>query len=74
MAAGGVYYRGALSEVDQQQPELEAPDAEWAAYDPWEAIEVAWDGRAGGSAGGLPAPCPSALCFAEPAATTLTLS
>jgi hypothetical protein len=49
-----VFYRGGVSEVFQQQPELEAPDADWAAYDPWEAIEVAWDGRAGGSAGAQP--------------------
>ncbi len=35
----------------QQQPELEAPEGQWAAYDPWEAVEVAWDGKSGGYAG-----------------------
>ena len=35
----------------QQQPELEAQEEQWAAYDPWEAVEVAWDGKSGGYAG-----------------------
>ncbi|CAL8466956.1 g6492 [Coccomyxa elongata] len=50
---GGVYYRGVVSEVFQQQPELEAPESQWAAYDPWEAVEVAWDGKSGGHSGQL---------------------
>ena len=48
---GGVYYRGVVSEVFQEQPELEAPESQWAAYDPWEAVEVAWDGKSGGHSG-----------------------
>lgn len=40
-----------VSEVFQQQPELEAPESQWAAYDPWEAVEVAWDGKSGGHSG-----------------------
>lgn len=53
-----MYYRGVVSEVFQQQPELEAPESQWAAYDPWEAVEVAWDGKSGGHSG----PCSSAVC------------
>lgn len=46
-----MYYRGVVSDVFQQQPELEAQEEQWAAYDPWEAVEVAWDGKSGGYAG-----------------------
>lgn len=40
-----------MNEVFQQQPELEAAEDLWAAYDPWEAVEVAWDGKSGSYAG-----------------------
>ncbi len=49
--AGGVYYRGLVNDLFQQQPELEAAEELWAAYDPWEAVEVAWDGKSGSYAG-----------------------
>jgi hypothetical protein len=40
-----------VNEVFQQQPDLEAPEKQQEAYDPWEAVEVAWDGKSGGYAG-----------------------
>lgn len=52
--AGGVYYRGVVNEVFQKQPELEATEEQQEAYDPWEAVEVAWDGKSGGYAGKVP--------------------
>jgi hypothetical protein len=41
---GGVYYRGQVSQVFNQQPDIEALEEQQEQYDPWEAVEVVWDG------------------------------
>ena len=50
--AGGMYYKGTVARVLQQQLPANAPVTEREAYDPWEAVEVAWD-TTGGGAGGV---------------------
>ncbi len=42
--AGGVYYRGQVAQVFDQQPDIEASEEQQEQYDPWEAVEVVWDG------------------------------
>ena len=44
MCPGGVYYRGQVSQVFNQQPDMEASEEQQEQYDPWEAVEVVWDG------------------------------
>ena len=41
---GGVYYRGQVAQVFDQQPDIEASEEQQEQYDPWEAVEVVWDG------------------------------
>ena len=41
---GGVYYRGQVAQVFDQQLDIEASEDQQEQYDPWEAVEVVWDG------------------------------
>ncbi len=51
--AGGAYYHGAVREVLAARPPPGAPAAQRLAYDPWEALAVAWDARKGGAEGAV---------------------
>ncbi|KAK9824407.1 hypothetical protein WJX72_010057 [[Myrmecia] bisecta] len=42
--AGGVYYNGTIRNVMQQQVAATASQHEREGYDPWESLEVEWDG------------------------------
>ena len=42
--------------MSNQQPDVEAPEQQQEQYDPWEAVEVVWDGgkSSSGYGGGSP--------------------